>query len=125
MRGRLDREVEEFEDFIGIKSIHKIVENREDREGIHHSYSHLEVAWDFRDHMQEFREFDACIHSVLAVILGSKPDFPAAVCNCRADIFNYFVRRERAEFTSCMLYNAVGAGEIAALRDLADVNIGV
>ena len=125
MGGGLNRKMEEFENLIRVEGIHKIVQDREDGKGVHHPDPHFEVAGDFRDHAQEFREFDTCIHAVLAVVLGGEPDFPAALCNCGADVFYDFLRRERAELAPCILYDTVGAGEVAALGDLADMNIWV
>src|SRR5690606_13167581 len=98
---------------------------RKDREGIHHTYPHFEVSGNFRDHAQELRKFDTRIHSVLAVVLGSKPDFPASVCNSCANVFHNLIRWKRMQFAPCIFYNAVRAGEIAALGDLADMNIRI
>jgi hypothetical protein len=117
--------MEKFEDPVGIESFYQVVENGKDREGIHHSNPHFEVPGNFRDHAQEFRKFDTCIHSILTVILGSEPDFPASVCDSCMDIFDYLIWRKRVQFTSCIFYNTIRTGEIAALGDLRDVNIWI
>ncbi|WP_269852084.1 hypothetical protein [Methanosarcina horonobensis] len=44
--------MEKFENFIRVESIHQIIQNREDGKRIHHADSHLEISWNFRNHVQ-------------------------------------------------------------------------